>query len=203
MNARRSPHRWPTREERRTLLVKSRLAAALLIAAVPSGALSGDSLGVDPYCKLFSREYLRVVYAHNVNLLNDPKLTDDQRNQADVYSDTAGLNYQYGLIFSQCVGSSQLPKLPDIPESTDKAWMVFMTNYYENKVLRVDATDVGQVAKVTASEPPPPVGEAGFPVGTPGWNAWCKKNYPQSFNEKDGTVILEIDNKGNRVRCPG
>jgi len=185
-------------------LVKSGLATALLIAAVPGSALSGDSLGVDPYCKLFSREYLRVVYAHNINLLNDPKLTDDQRNQADVYSDTSGLNYQYGLIFAQCVGSSQLPKLPDIPESTDKAWMDFMTNYYQNKVLpRVDATDVAQVSKGTASEPPPPVGEAGFPVGTPGWNAWCKKNYPQSFSEKDGTVILEIDNKGHRVRCPG
>jgi hypothetical protein len=185
-------------------LVKSRLATALLIATVPASALGGDSLGADPYCKLFSREYLRVVYAHNINLLNDPKLSDELKNEADVYSDTAGLNYQFGLIYSQCVGSSQLPKLPDIPEATDKAWMSFMETYYENKVLpKVDPTVVEQVSKVTASEPSPPVGEAGFPAGTPGWNAWCKKNYPQSFNEKDGTVILEIDNKGNRVKCPG
>ena len=116
-------------------MVRSRLAAALLIAGVPSSVLGGDSLGVDSYCKLFSREYLRIVYAHNVNVLKNPKATDDQRNQADVYSDPADLNYQYGVIFAQCVGSPQLPKLPDFPESTDKAWMDFITNYYKHKVL--------------------------------------------------------------------
>ena len=32
---------------------------------------------------------------------------------------------------------------------------------------------------------------------------WCKRNYPQSFDAKHGTVILEIDNHGKRVQCPG
>jgi hypothetical protein len=183
-------------------LAKYRLATALLVAAIPGSGLSDDTSGANPYCKLFAREYLRVVYAHNINLLKDPKLSDDLKNKADAYSDTTGLNYQYGLIYSQCVGSSHLPTLPDIGESTDKAWIDFMTNFYENKVLPKD-DPAAPVSQPAAAPPAPTVGEAGFAVGTPGWNAWCQRNFPHSFNEKDGTVILELDNKGNRVRCPG
>jgi hypothetical protein len=49
----------------------------------------------------------------------------------------------------------------------------------------------------------PAIGSSGYAPGTPGWQKWCKRNYPQSFDAKDGTVILEIDNHGKRVQCPG
>ena len=47
------------------------------------------------------------------------------------------------------------------------------------------------------------IGSSGYAPGTPGWQKWCKRNYPQSFDAKHGTVILEIDNHGKRVQCPG
>ena len=47
------------------------------------------------------------------------------------------------------------------------------------------------------------IGSSGYAPGTPGWQKWCRLNYPQSFDAKDGTVILEIDSHGKRVQCPG
>lgn len=48
-----------------------------------------------------------------------------------------------------------------------------------------------------------PVGESGQDIGSPGWLAWCRANYPHSFDVKTGTVIFEMNNVGHRHPCPG
>jgi len=50
---------------------------------------------------------------------------------------------------------------------------------------------------------PATVGPSGFAPGSSDWNAWCRRVFPGSFDQKTGTIIFEPDNKGSRVKCPG
>ena len=60
--------------------------------------------------------------------------------------------------------------------------------------------DAAFLARLLASLGPGPSGE---PTGSPAWRRWCAMNFPRSFREADGTVILEASGKGRRTPCPG
>jgi hypothetical protein len=44
------------------------------------------------------------------------------------------------------------------------------------------------------------VGKSGFAKGSGDWNAYCKKNWPASFDAKTGTIIKRCH---KRIPCPG
>jgi hypothetical protein len=89
----------------------------------------------------------------------------------------------YRTKFVDCVTGESEPPLPDKLESDRE--------YFSRVLSAVHGGDT------------PGIGEAGAAPGTLTWIAWCRRNFPSSFDAKTGTVILEADNRGHRVPCPG
>jgi hypothetical protein len=57
------------------------------------------------------------------------------------------------------------------------------------------------IPDLTIDDPPPARhGRSGYAVNSTGWIAYCKRNWPASFDRKSGTVIKTGH---RRIPCPG
>ena len=97
------------------------------------------------------------------------------------------IKFTWLRFYAACIGADGSPAPPSTAEEA-------------MKIIR-PAPAATPDAKPPGSAPA--IGSSGYAPRTPGWQKWCTRNYPQSFDAKDGTVILEIDNHGKRVQCPG
>jgi hypothetical protein len=92
-------------------------------------------------CKLFAREYLRIVYAHNLKTLENPSLNAQQKEMADTTADTTKLPFYYKKVTATCLASDKVPNLPDFPEATDDAWLAdLIGNHMSNAIDRPSAS---------------------------------------------------------------
>lgn len=48
-----------------------------------------------------------------------------------------------------------------------------------------------------------PVGKSGFRRGSDEWTAWCRANYPKSFDPVAGTVQVPPWSANKKIPCPG
>jgi hypothetical protein len=103
------------------------LATGMLIVSI-SMAQSEDAY----VCKLFAREYLRIVYAHNLRTFGKG---DQQKDPADTTADTTKLPFYYKKLIATCLGSAKTPDLPDFPEAADNAWLEDLVNNHMSKAL--------------------------------------------------------------------
>src|SRR5436305_14539765 len=102
--------------------MKKLLVAACVVMLHLGGAHAGDAY----VCKLFAREYLRVVYAHNLKLFGTRG--QQQNDPANTTADTTKLPFYYKKLVDTCLGSDKIPNLPDVPEATDSAWLADLVN---------------------------------------------------------------------------
>lgn len=78
----------------------------------------------------------------------------------------------------------------------------------EGAMRIIDPALTPLAAIMSAPEPPPrptphAAGKSGFAPGSDQWKQWCRQNYPRSFDEKTGTVILPTSRHRVRTPCPG
>jgi hypothetical protein len=108
--------------------MKSFLLATGMLTVNISTAQSEDAY----VCKLFAREYLRIVYAHNLQVFGN---NGQQNDPANTTADTTKLPFYYKKLVATCLGSDKIPDLPDFPEATDNAWLEDLVNNHMSKAL--------------------------------------------------------------------
>jgi hypothetical protein len=86
-------------------------------------------------CKLFAREYLRIVYAHNLKALGNPSLSAQQKELADTTADTTKLPFYYKKVTATCLASAKVPDLPDVQEATDDAWLADLVGNHMSRAI--------------------------------------------------------------------
>jgi hypothetical protein len=110
------------------------LATCVLIIGI------GSAQGEDAYvCKLFAREYLRIIYAHNLKALENPSLSPQEKAIADTTADTTKLPFYYKKLIATCLGSNKVPSLPDAPEATDDAWLADLVGNHLSEAIDASA----------------------------------------------------------------
>ena len=110
--------------------------------------------GEDAYlCKLFAREYLRIVYAHNLKTLENPSLSPQEKAIADTTADTTKLPFYYKKLIATCLASDKVPSLPDVPEATDDAWLADLVGNHLSEAIGASAEPKQQPEIVKKSTP--------------------------------------------------
>lgn len=112
--------------------MKSLLLATSMLTVNISMAQSEDAY----VCKLFAREYLRIIYAHNLKTFGN---NGRQNDPADTTADTTKLPFYYKKLVATCLASDKVPNLPDFPEATDDAWLEDLVNNHMSKALGLPA----------------------------------------------------------------
>jgi hypothetical protein len=110
--------------------MRNLLLVAYMVIVNVGGAHAGDAY----VCKLFAREYLRVVYAHNLKLFGN-KGQQQQSDPANTTADTTKLPFYYKKLIDTCLGSDKIPNLPDVPEATDSAWLADLVNNHMSQAV--------------------------------------------------------------------
>ncbi len=128
--------------------------------------------------------------------------------------------------FYECVNMDDEPPLPvlgnvqSVEATSELAFIDAMSQ--ESGLLPIDAEPVKETEQTAKSEPidtagsvaaldtteteaattakdePKPI-VTGLKVGSPEWEAWCSKHYPNSFDPKTGTVLPK--STGRRTKC--
>lgn len=125
------------------------------------------------YCKIYAREYVRVVVA------SDP----DFATATDVLVEKL-LNG----VYAKCVNTEFAPALPDVPEASDGSWVRWMAT-----VVRKTTPEQGTVPATADPTPETTTDSA--------WATACKKRWPASFDAATGTVIRR-GSHNRRTKCP-
>jgi len=100
--------------------------------------------------------------------------------------DVATGRWLYNKAYFYCLNSDEVPPLVFTPE--------------EQPIVD-DALPAPVPRPETAA--PPSVGKSGAAAGSAEWKAWCRQNFPRSWDEATGTVILPTSRKRTRTQCPG
>ena len=108
--------------------MRSLLLAASVLMLNISAAQSEDAYA----CKLFAREYLRIVYIHNLKIFGNEV---EKNNPNNTTADTTKLPFYYKKLIATCLASNKIPNLPDFPETADNAWLEDLVNSHMSKAL--------------------------------------------------------------------
>ena len=91
------------------------------------------------------------------------------------------IKYLWTRAYTSCINSDDDPAVAETPPAALQA---------------LEAAP----ATITDDPPAPALGRSGYAVNSPEWIAYCKKNWPASFDSKSGTVIKTGH---RRIPCPG
>jgi hypothetical protein len=98
------------------------------------------------------------------------------------------IKYLWKRAYTSCINADDDPALAATPPDALKS------------IVPIDLLLPSRPDQVTLDPPAPAVGRSGYAVNSPEWIAYCKKNWPASFDRKSGTVI-KTGHK--RIPCPG
>ncbi len=128
--------------------------------------------------------------------------------------------------FYECLNMDDEPPLPvhgrvlSVEATSELAFIDAMSQ--ESGLLPIDAEPVREAEQAAKAEPIDTAGSVaalketenetaamarqepkpiitGLKVGSPEWEAWCSKHYPNSFDAKTGTVVP--NSTGQRTKC--
>lgn len=177
----------------------------VVAALVIGGPCVGAAFAAEPaYCALYAREYA-----------------------VDTVQPTAAIGMLQSVqdqAYYRCLNQDEEPQLPRPPSSSS----YFSTDLAppSSTVAAVASGDQVEAPTAPASVSPAPVALApvapavqpktvaagtlqspavyhgsGLTAGTPEWQAWCAKSFPNSWDPKTGTVIHQSSPTHERVLC--
>lgn len=101
------------------------------------------------------------------------------------------IKFTWFRAYTICLNSDEPPAVP-------------VTALEALSLVEVRPPDDPPVPPARPERPERPIGKSGFPAGSAGWLAWCKRYYPRSFSAADGSVIQPADRRRHtRSPCPG
>ncbi len=161
-------------------------------------ATAGAAMAAPPeYCALYAREYAnQFAAAAGEKAGSEPKIQDEAYYRCLNMDEEPAMPATSAYSDLPVGSADQGGPLEAVPGAAAADTAASPTG---DAAATPAAAPQTPLRKTTASTPSKRTYTSGKQPGTPEWAAWCRKYFPNSFNEKEGTIVPLGSTK--RVLC--